>query len=109
MYGFIGTPYFPEIVEGDILLVEDCLKNAAVVEKNFAMLKLHGVFNKVSGIILGKHECYNDLGTGRQPYDILLEQSGWNRDSYISRGGYLSYTPYASDSDRQTSKARCHS
>ncbi|WP_342545923.1 S66 peptidase family protein [Lysinibacillus sp. FSL K6-4013] len=74
MYGFIGTPYFPEIVEGDILLVEDCLKNAAVVEKNFAMLKLHGVFNKVSGIILGKHECYDDLGTGRQPYDILLEQ-----------------------------------
>ncbi|WP_342442592.1 S66 peptidase family protein [Lysinibacillus sp. FSL K6-0057] len=74
MYGFIGTPYFPEVLEGDILLVEDCLKNAAVVEKNFAMLKLHGVFNKVSGIILGKHECYDDLGTGRQPYDILLEQ-----------------------------------
>ena len=38
------------------------------------MLKLHGVFNKVSGIILGKHECYDDLGTGRQPYDILREQ-----------------------------------
>ena len=74
MYGFIGTPYFPKIVEGDILLVEDCLKNAAVVEKNFAMLKLHGIFNKVSGIILGKHECYDDLGTGRQPYHILLEQ-----------------------------------
>lgn len=74
MYGFIGTPYFPEILEGDILLVEDCLKNAAIVEKNFAMLKLHGVFNKVRGIILGKHECYDDLGTGRQPYDILLEQ-----------------------------------
>ena len=74
MYGFIGTPYFPEILEGDILLVEDCLKNAAIVEKNFAMLKLHGVFNKVKGIILGKHECYDDLGTGRQPYDILLEQ-----------------------------------
>ncbi len=74
MYGFIGTPYFPEVLEGDILLVEDCLKNAAIVEKNFAMLKLHGVFNKVSGIILGKHECYDDLGTGRQPYDILLEQ-----------------------------------
>lgn len=74
MYGFIGAPYFPEILEGDILLVEDCLKNAAIVEKNFAMLKLHGVFNKVRGIILGKHECYDDLGTGRQPYDILLEQ-----------------------------------
>jgi len=74
MYGFIGTPYFPEIAEGDILLMEDCMKDAATVEKNFAMLNLHGVFHKVSGIILGKHECYDDLGTGRQPYDILLEQ-----------------------------------
>lgn len=74
MYGFIGTPYFPEMYEGDILLVEDCMKNAAIVEKNFAMLKLHGVFNKVHGIILGKHECYDDLGTRRQPSDILLEQ-----------------------------------
>ncbi|MBD8519794.1 S66 family peptidase [Lysinibacillus fusiformis] len=74
MYGFIGTPYFPAITEGDILLMEDCMKNAAVVEKNFAMLKLHGIFDKISGIILGKHECYDDLGTGRKPSDILLEQ-----------------------------------
>lgn len=74
MYGFIGTPYFPVIAEGDILLMEDCMKNAAIVEKNFAMLKLHGIFDKISGIILGKHECYDDLGTGRQPSDILLEQ-----------------------------------
>lgn len=74
MYGFIGTPYFPNIKDGDILLVEDCSKNTAIVEKNFAMLKLHGVFEKISGIILGKHECYVDLGTGRKPYEVLLEQ-----------------------------------
>ena len=42
MYGFIGTPYFPEIKQGDILLIEDSLKDASIVEKNFAMLKLHG-------------------------------------------------------------------
>lgn len=74
MYGFIGSSYFPEIKQGDILLVEDCMKDASTVEKNFAMLKVHGVFDKVAGIILGKHEQYNDLGTGRQPLDILLEQ-----------------------------------
>jgi len=74
MYGFIGTAYFPNIKDGDILLVEDCAKNTAIVEKNFAMLKLHGVFEKISGIILGKHECYDDLGTGRKPYEVLLEQ-----------------------------------
>lgn len=74
MYGFIGSPYFPTINHGDILLIEDCMKNASVVEKNFAMLKLHGVFEKVGGIILGKHELYDDLGTGKRPLDLLIEQ-----------------------------------
>lgn len=74
MYGFIGTPYFPDIKEGDILLIEDCMKNASIVEKNLAMLKLHGVFDKVSGIIVGKHEKYDDLGTGKKPLDLLIEQ-----------------------------------
>lgn len=74
MYGFIGSPYFPEIKQGDILLIEDCMKTASVVEKNLAMLKVHGVFEKVAGIILGKHELYDDLGTGKQPLDLLLEQ-----------------------------------
>ncbi|SOC42793.1 S66 family peptidase [Ureibacillus acetophenoni] len=74
MYGFIGTHYFPQIKQGDILLIEDCMKDASIVEKNFAMLKLHGVFNKVSGIILGKHEQFNDLGTGKRPLDLLIEQ-----------------------------------
>lgn len=74
MYGFIGTPYFPEIQQGDILLIEDTMKDASTVEKNMAMLKLHGIFDKVSGIILGKHEQYDDAGTGRQPLDLLLEQ-----------------------------------
>lgn len=74
MYGFIGTQYFPQINHGDILLIEDCMKDASIVEKNFAMLKLHGVFDKVSGIILGKHEQFHDLGTGKRPIDLLMEQ-----------------------------------
>lgn len=74
MYGFIGSLYFPQIEHGDILLIEDCTKDASIVEKNFAMLKVHGVFEKVAGIILGKHERYNDLGTGKQPLDLLIEQ-----------------------------------
>lgn len=74
MYGFIGSPYFPKIKQGDILLIEDCTKSPSVVEKNLAMLKVHGVFDNVAGIILGKHELYDDLGTGKQPLDLLLEQ-----------------------------------
>ncbi|GGP10937.1 S66 family peptidase [Oceanobacillus neutriphilus] len=74
MYGFIGSPYFPIIKQGDILLLEDCNKDVSIVEKNFAMLKVQGIFDKISGIILGKHEQYNDLGTGKQPLDLLIEQ-----------------------------------
>ena len=37
------------------------------------MLKLAGVLDKISGIILGKHEKFDDNGTGRKPYEILLE------------------------------------
>ncbi|MBM7702849.1 hypothetical protein [Metabacillus iocasae] len=73
MYGILGSSYMPTIQEGDILLIEDCAKNIAVVEKNVAMLKVNGIFDKVGGIILGKHEQYDDLGTGRKPYEVLLE------------------------------------
>ena len=74
MYGFIGTPYFPEIVEGDILFIEDSAKSIDIVEKNLAMLKLHNIFNKVSAILIGKHEQFDDDGTGKTTLDLLLEQ-----------------------------------
>lgn len=74
MYGSIGTEYFPEFHEGDILLIEDSYKDLATVEKNMAMLKLHGLLEKAGGIILSKYEQFNDLGTGRKPIDVLLEQ-----------------------------------
>lgn len=76
MEGIFGTPYMPEIREGDILLLEDSAKNASVIERSFSLLKLAGVFNKIGGVILGKHEQYNDLGTGRRPHEILLEVLG---------------------------------
>lgn len=79
MYGIWGSPYMPDIQQGDIILLEDTMKTASVVEKNFTLLKLNGVFEKVSGILLGKHELFDDQGTRRTPYDILLEVMG-NRD-----------------------------
>lgn len=36
-------------------------------------MKLNGVFEKVSGIILGKHELFDDLNSGRKPYEVLVE------------------------------------
>ena len=76
MEGFFGTPYMPEIRPGDILLIEDSLKDACVIERSFSLLKLAGVLDRVGGIVLGKHELFDDDGTGRKPHEILLEVLG---------------------------------
>lgn len=79
MEGFFGTEYMPEIRSGDILLMEDSLKDASTIERTFSLLKLAGVFDKIGGIILGKHEKFDDCGSGRKPYEILLEVMGERR------------------------------
>ncbi|PEX96620.1 LD-carboxypeptidase [Bacillus cereus] len=71
--GIFGSPYMPHIQEGDILFIEDSSKDASTIERSFSLLKINGVFDKVSGIILGKHEQFDDCGTNRKPYEILLE------------------------------------
>lgn len=76
MQGIWGTEYMPEIKEGDILFIEDSMKDAATVERSFSQLKLSGVFDKINGLILGKHEKFDDQGTNRKPYEILQEVMG---------------------------------
>ena len=76
MQGVWGTKYMPEIREGDILLIEDSLKDAATVERSFSLLKLSGVFDRIGGLILGKHEKFDNMGTGRMPHEILMEVMG---------------------------------
>lgn len=76
MQGIWGSEYMPEIKEGDLLLIEDSLKDAATIERSFSLLKLNGVFDKIGGLIFGKHELYDDCGTGRKPYEILQEVMG---------------------------------
>lgn len=74
--GIWASKYMPEIKNGDILFIEDSLKDAATIERSFSFLKVNGVFDKISGIILGKHELFDDINTGRKPYEILLEVLG---------------------------------
>lgn len=76
MSGIFGSPYMPDILEGDILFIEDSLKDAATVERLFCLLKVNGVFDRISGLILGKHELFKDCDTGRKPYEILEEVLG---------------------------------
>lgn len=76
MSGIWGSEYMPAIQKGDILFIEDCHKSIAEIEREFAHLKINGVFDTISGLILGKHEKFNDEETGRKPYDVLLEVIG---------------------------------
>ncbi|MGL5749913.1 MAG: hypothetical protein ACRCXT_05265 [Paraclostridium sp.] len=48
-------------------------KGFNIIERSFSLLKVNGVFDKISGIILGKHELFDDKKTGRKPYEVLLE------------------------------------
>ena len=52
------------------------MKDIATVERSFAFLKINGVFDKIGGLILGKHEGFKDGGSGRKPYEVLLEVIG---------------------------------
>ncbi len=76
MSGIIASPFMINIKKGDILFIEDSLKDAATVERSFSMLKLAGVFDKISGLILGKHELYKDQGSGLKSFEILEEVLG---------------------------------
>jgi microcin C7 self-immunity protein mccF len=76
MQGIWNTEFMPTIQPGDILLIEDSLKDAAIIERSFALLKCSGVFDRIGGLILGKHEKFDGLGTGRKPYEILNEVMG---------------------------------
>ena len=73
LWGIWGTEYMPLIEQGDILLIEDSLKPIATVERLFSFLKLNGIFDKVGGVLLGKHELLKDEGTGRTSLDVLRE------------------------------------
>jgi muramoyltetrapeptide carboxypeptidase len=74
--GIYGSPYMPDILEGDILVIEDSLKSIAGVERSFAHFKACGVFDKIGGLVLGKHERFEDQGTDRWPHDVMMEVIG---------------------------------
>ncbi len=76
MQGIWNTEYMPEIKQADILMIEDSLKSISDIERSFSLLKLSGVFDKIGGLILGKHEQFDDAGTGRKPHEVLLEVLG---------------------------------
>jgi muramoyltetrapeptide carboxypeptidase LdcA involved in peptidoglycan recycling len=65
-------------------VTEDCLSNSAVIERSFSMLKVSGVLDRIGGIILGKHELFDDLKTNKKPYEILLEVLNGTKIPFIA-------------------------
>lgn len=76
MGGIWGSEYMPSIKEGDILFIEDSLHDIGTLERSFAHLKISGVFDRIGGLILGKHELFDSMGSGRRPHEVLLEVLG---------------------------------
>ena len=76
LMGFMASEYMPEIKNGDILLIEDKGLDAETMEKEYSMLKISGIFDKIGGLIIGKQIDFNNRGTGRKHYEILQEVMG---------------------------------
>jgi len=74
--GIWGSPYMPEIRPGDILLLEDTKLYIEATERSLSHLKLCGVFDKIGGLLIGKHIKQDDEGSGLTDSDVFLEVAG---------------------------------
>ncbi|HFX4045922.1 TPA: S66 peptidase family protein [Streptococcus pyogenes] len=58
--GIIGTEYMPKITEDTILLLEDVYTDLGRLYRNFTTLALHGIFDKIGGLIISKFETIGE-------------------------------------------------
>jgi muramoyltetrapeptide carboxypeptidase len=72
-YGLRGTPYdIP--AEGTILFIEDVSERPHVIERMMYNLKLGGILDKISGLIIGQFSDYNeDFSLGKDLYGALSD------------------------------------
>ncbi|KAA6352292.1 putative murein peptide carboxypeptidase [termite gut metagenome] len=72
-YGLRGTPYdIPP--EGTILFIEDVNERPHVVERMMYNLKLGGMLEKLSGLIVGQFTEYEeDMSLGKELYEALAD------------------------------------
>jgi muramoyltetrapeptide carboxypeptidase len=75
MSGFMASDYFPTVTNS-ILFIEDSLKDMSIQERSLSMLKVAGVFDEIKGLIVGKHEHFNDLNSPFTFEELLLEIIG---------------------------------
>lgn len=70
-----GTDYFPDL-DGKVLLIEEMAAPWSREERSLRQLQLMGVFDKISGLIMGKPEMPNKEGAPFELDDLLLEVLG---------------------------------
>ena len=57
---YLGTSYVPDL-EGAILVVEDVGENIGKLDRHFHQLRYQGVFDKISGLVLGEFtDCFDE-------------------------------------------------
>lgn len=71
-----GNHYCSKVQDGDILFLENINEEADFFERAISSLYIHGIFDKISGLILGKPKGYKDIGSGKSEIDILFEIIG---------------------------------
>ena len=52
LIGYVASEYMPEIIKGGILLIEDKNFYAETLEKEFSILKVGEIFNKLGNLII---------------------------------------------------------
>lgn len=85
-----GTRHFPEL-SGTILLLEEMDALLAREEANLRQLQLMGVFEEVTGLIIGKPEKFNAQGAPFG-YDDLIEEVVGRREYPIISNFDCSHT-----------------
>lgn len=70
-----GTNYFPELKD-KVLLIEEMSAPWSREERSFRQLQLMGVFEQISGLIMGKPEMPNDEGAPFSLDELLMEVVG---------------------------------
>jgi muramoyltetrapeptide carboxypeptidase LdcA involved in peptidoglycan recycling len=78
-----GTSYWPDL-EGKILLLEDMEAPFARTERHLRQLQLMGVFEKITGLIIGKPEFHNPSEAPFSYDDLFMEVIGKRNYPIIS-------------------------
>lgn len=73
LYGIWGSAYMPEIRQGDILYLEEVCGDPQQTERAISHLALCGVFERASGLVLGKCADYRFTGSKKNFWEVAME------------------------------------